>query len=128
KIATMGRLKISNEFSVLLASRADTPVIVLDAGMRVVSVNDAFRRLGTQPPQEGQWIYEAQAGAWNTAELHALLELDLPREIIIRNRHAQIDFPGLGRRSVKIDGYHVCGDNGPVICGFLAFTLEPQVT
>ena len=127
KLEALGRLTAANEFSVLLASLSETPVVVLDSGLRVLVVNDAFRRLGTEPPREGQRFYDAHGGAWNTVEVHALLEEEMPREVTVRNRRLQIELPGLGRRWVAIDGCHICDDDGPASCRFLAFRIEsPQ--
>ncbi|HET6486853.1 MAG TPA: CheR family methyltransferase, partial [Spirochaetia bacterium] len=79
KLAVSRRLEIANEFALHLASDAQTPVLVLDAGLRVAMTNDAFRRQLPVAAPEGQWIYEIQAGAWDTEEIHALLEVEMPR-------------------------------------------------
>ena len=128
KIAVTQRLEIANEFTLHLVSHAETPVIVLDAGLRIVMTNDAFRRQLPVAVQDGQWIYEVQAGAWNTEEMHALLEVEMPRNLTVRDRRVQLDFPQLGRRFVHIDGYLVCGGDGPVICRYLAFRIDPVVS
>ncbi|HTP58604.1 MAG TPA: PAS domain-containing protein, partial [Spirochaetia bacterium] len=77
KIAVSQRLKTANEFALHLASHAETPVIVLDAGLRIALTNDAFRKIAPLPVHDGQRIYEAQGGAWNTDDMHALLEVEL---------------------------------------------------
>ena len=71
--------------------------------------NDAFRRLVAVPVQDGQWIYEAQGGAWNTDDMHALLEVELARDVTVQRRRIRIDIAG-GNRSMLVDGYLVCGD------------------
>jgi two-component system CheB/CheR fusion protein len=128
KVVMLGRLKVADEFSLLLASHEETPVIVLDADLRVVAANDAFRRLGTAAPLVGQWIYEAQGGAWNTADIHALLEVEMPREPSVNNRRLQMELPGLGRRWARVDGHDVRADDGQTIFRYLALTLEPPST
>ncbi len=127
KMETVGRLKVANEFAIRLASGAPLPVVVLDTGMRIVWSNDAFRGLTGEPCREGQWIYETQGGAWNTPDMHAFLETEMLRDIIVKDRTLHIELPGGARRVVRIDGYLVCGDDAKGICRFLAVRLEPAL-
>ncbi|MGA2764294.1 MAG: chemotaxis protein CheB [Spirochaetia bacterium] len=119
KIAVAERLRAAQDFVLRLASTR-TPALVLDAGLRIVTANDAFRRLVPPPVQDGQGIYEAHGGAWNTDDMHALLEGD----VAVRDRRVQIDFPRIGRRSVRVDSHLVAGKESQGVARFLAFSFE----
>ncbi len=124
KVAAILRLKIADGFVMDLASRTDTPVMVLDSQLRIVMTNNAFVRFAPADVQEGQWIYEAQGGAWNTEEMHAFLETELVRDLTVTDRRVQIDIPQQGRRSVRIDGHLVSSEEGTVLYRFLAFAID----
>ena len=85
-----------------------------------MTANDAFRRLVPPRVQDGQGIYEAQGGAWNTDDMHALLEGDLA----VRDRRVQIDFPQVGLRAVRVDSHLLAGEESQGVVRFLSFSLE----
>jgi two-component system, chemotaxis family, CheB/CheR fusion protein len=128
RIAISNRLKAANDFALQLASHAGTPVMVLDAGLRIVMTNDAFRKMAPAPVQDGQMVYEAQGGAWNTDDMHALLEVELVRDLAVKGRRIRVDLPPVGPRFVRVDGYLVCADEGGVVCRFLSFTSDSPST
>lgn len=65
-----------NRYAAALIENAPTSTVVLDAGLRVVSANDAFRRkFGVSPEEtDHRSIYELDDGQWNFPGLHNLLE------------------------------------------------------
>ena len=126
KTALTRRLRVANECALRLATHADTPVVALDDALRILMTNDAFRTMSPAPVPDGQRFYEAQGGAWNTDDMRALLEVELIRDLAVKGRSVQIDFPEVGRRSLRVDGYLVGGEEGPVICRFLAFSADSQ--
>ena len=126
KTALTQRLRVANECALRLATHADTPVVALDDALRILMTNDAFRTMSPAPVPDGQRFYEAQGGAWNTDDMRALLEVELIRDLAVKGRSIQIDFPEVGRRSLRVDGYLVSGEEGPVICRFLAFSADSQ--
>jgi two-component system, chemotaxis family, CheB/CheR fusion protein len=78
------------------------PLLVLDASLRVESVNRAFyRTFGVSPADTiGKFIYELGNGQWDIPELRALLEEILPQNHTIEDFLVEWGFEHLGRRSM----------------------------
>ncbi len=125
KVTAAARLRVASDFAVHIASPGREAVVVLDRGSMILSRSASFAGLGTAPAEVGQRFYEAHGGAWNTEEVRALLEVEMPREIAVKDRRLTLDLPGIGRRSVRIDGYYVSADDGSTAARFLAVSLDP---
>ena len=96
------------------------PVLVLDPHRRVVLANrdfcDTFR---VEPDAvEGCRIYEIGNDAWEIPALRRLIEEILPTESRVSDWAIRQDFPGLGRRDLRINASQL-----PPLAGFPALTL-----
>jgi len=81
------------------------PLLVLDAGLRVVSANPAFYRSFALSPQdaEHQSIYALNKGQWDIPGLRQLLQDILPMNSAFENFEVEHDFPGLGRKVLLLN-------------------------
>jgi two-component system CheB/CheR fusion protein len=93
------------EFTEAVIGTAREPMMVLDAGLRVVSANAPFyRAFGGAPEEvEGRPFFDLDGGRWDVPPLRPLLEGLLPDDRTIRNlevEHAPADG---GRRRMRIN-------------------------
>ena len=81
------------------------PLLVLDAGLRVVSANPAFYRSFALSPQdaERQSIYALNKGQWDIPGLRQLLQDILPKNSAFEDFEVEHDFPGLGRKVLLLN-------------------------
>ena len=82
------------------------PLIVLDGKLRVVSANDAYYRIFKTTPKEteGGFFYELGKGQWNLHRLRELLSKVLPANQIFQDFEMVQIFPGIGRRTMLLNG------------------------
>ena len=100
------------------------PLLVLDAGLRVVSANPAFCRTFALSPRdvEGQIIYELNHGQWDMAGLRELLEDILPRDSAFEDFEVEHDFPGLGRKVLRLNARRLEQESG--VPGMILLAIE----
>ena len=81
------------------------PLLVLDAGLHVVSASRAFYDTFRVAHQEtlGRRIYELGNGQWDIGALRTLLEDVLPRQTILREFEVEHVFEHLGRRVMLLN-------------------------
>ena len=93
------RLELSEAYFRHIVHTIREPLLILDAGMRIVSANRGFYRLtGMAPEQvEGEELFRIGGGRWDHPELRALLEEVLPTDHRFEDLELEID-PGLGKR------------------------------
>jgi PAS domain S-box-containing protein len=95
------------------------PLLVLDAGLRVVQANVAFYRTfrTTEPETEGRRLDELDGGHWDIPSLRTALENIIPRNESFEDFEVQGEFPGLGRKVMLLDARRVVRDEGgePVV-------------
>jgi two-component system CheB/CheR fusion protein len=91
----------------LVLSTAKEPLLTLGADLKVRKANEAFyRTFGMKPEDtEGQFIYEAGQGQWNTLELRKLLEDVLPKSKEIRDFPMEATFPEIGKRKLLVNAF-----------------------
>ncbi len=81
------------------------PLISLTADLCVKKANRAFYELFRVAPEEteGRFIFDVGGGHWNIPKLRTMLEEILPRQTELNNYEVTAEFPGLGRRTMKLD-------------------------
>ncbi len=82
------------------------PYIILRGDLRVNSASDVFYRdFQVRPIEtEGRLIYELGNGQWDIPALRTLLENILPHNRFFSGYEVSHDFPGLGRRTMLLNG------------------------
>ena len=85
------------------------PLIVLDAGLRVVSANAAFYRTfeATSAATEGKSIFELGNRQWDIPELRELLEELLPKNTAFNDFEIDSDLPNIGRRIMLLNARRI---------------------
>ena len=81
------------------------PLLVLDADLRVISVNDAFTDTFKVRGDEsvGMPLYALGNGQWNIPELHTLLDEVLPQHAIICDYQVRHTFDHIGLRVMRLN-------------------------
>jgi PAS domain S-box-containing protein len=97
------------EYAENIVSTIREPLLVLDAGLRIISVNQSFYRDFSATPEEteGKLIYEVADGQWNIPKLRELLENILPKNTSFENYEVDHEFPNLGRRIMILNARRI---------------------
>jgi len=85
------------------------PLVVLDGGLVVESVNNAFCQHFNVDPAEanGRRIYDLGNGQWKIPDLRALLEDVIPDGRDVTDFRVDHDFPSLGRRIMMLNAHRM---------------------
>jgi len=95
----------SRAFAESIVATVREPLLVLDDKLCVVSANPAFLRAFKMPVRavERRLVYELGGGQWDLPALRRLLEEILPRNTSFEDFPVAHDFPGLGRRTLRLN-------------------------
>jgi two-component sensor histidine kinase len=91
------------------------PLVVLDSHLRVITASRSFYlkfQVDRQSTQ-GRLLYDLGEGQWNVAELKILLEKILPEHGIVEAYEVDREFPGLGRRTMRLSARQVFYEGNP---------------
>jgi PAS domain S-box-containing protein len=85
------------------------PLIVLDAGLRVITANKSFYQKFKVDPKEtlGRLIYDLGNRQWNIPALRKLLENILPNNTSFENYEIEHYFPHIGRRIMLLNARRI---------------------
>jgi two-component system CheB/CheR fusion protein len=89
-----GQLQEALEYAENILSTIREPLLILDAGLRIISASQSFYRTFAVTPKEteGTLIYEVGDGQWNIPKLRELLEDILPKNTSFENFEVEHDF------------------------------------
>ncbi|MDB5308581.1 MAG: sensor histidine kinase [Gemmataceae bacterium] len=98
------------------------PLLVLDAGLRVVVANASFYRTfgGTSSVTDGRELVAIDSGRWNHPRLRTLLGNVIPEDGSFRDLEVEIDCPRFGRRVMVLDAHRVVRDEDGIPMVLLA--------
>jgi two-component system, chemotaxis family, CheB/CheR fusion protein len=70
-----------------VAGTVDEPVVILDLGLRVTMINEAFERAFglSLDDMQGRFLYDFAPGRWRATSLHRLLEQEIPQQGSVRD-------------------------------------------
>ncbi|RJQ41082.1 MAG: PAS domain-containing protein [Nitrospiraceae bacterium] len=90
------------------------PLVILDAGLKVVSASRSFYELFRLSPDEtkGQYIYNISNRQWDISRLRELLEAILPDSETFDNYEIECDIPVIGRRKMQLNARRISGEKG----------------
>jgi two-component system CheB/CheR fusion protein len=102
-------VQAARDFAESIVDTVREPLIVLDAGLRVVSANRSFYRGFLVRPEEteGQLLYELGNRQWDIPELRELLEEILPKQSTFRDFRVTHDFETIGKRTMLLNARQV---------------------
>jgi two-component system, chemotaxis family, CheB/CheR fusion protein len=98
-----------HKYAEAIVSTSREPILVLDVGLRVKALNDAFLKMFevSREETEGRKVYELGSGEWNNPELLRLLREILPKKTEIKDFDVVYDFPKLGSRIMRLNASQV---------------------
>ena len=99
-------------------------LLVLDEALRVQSVNRAFLQTFAVPADQtnGRLIYELGSRQWDIPELRRLLTKVVPRDSVVEGFEVEHDFPGIGRKIMRLNARKVFSQGNHV--PFLLLAIE----
>ena len=102
-------LQYEKTYSESIVETVQDPLIVLNAQLRITSVNSAFYRMFQVRPEDvvGHLIYDLGNQQWDIARLRELLEEIIPKEAAFRDFQVEHEFPGIGRRTMLLSARRV---------------------
>jgi two-component system CheB/CheR fusion protein len=98
-------LRDARKYAESIVNTVPTPLIVLDADLKVISANRCFYQTFKVARQstEGELIYELGNGQWDIPKFRELLEEILPDETTVEDFTVEHDFPNIGKRTISIN-------------------------
>lgn len=108
------RLTVSKNYSQDIVSTLREPLVVLNKHLKVKSANDAFYKKFhlDESEIEGTTIFDLENKGWNIPELKNLLKEILPKHSSFYNYEITHDFPGLGQRTMLLNGREIIREEG----------------
>ena len=99
---------VTNYAGALIES-AHSPILLLDASLRVVKANDAFRRTFAVSSEETDHrpVYDLGNRQWNIPRLRELLENILPDNGRVDDFEVRHQFPNLGERTMMLNARRI---------------------
>jgi two-component system, chemotaxis family, CheB/CheR fusion protein len=87
------------------------PLLVLDHEFRIRRVTSAFYNDFQVTPEEtlGRSIFSVGNAQWNTPQLRTLLEEALIRDVSFRDLDIEHEFPGIGKRTMRLNARRISG-------------------
>ena len=99
----------AREYAESVINTVREPLIILDQGLRVVTVSRSFYDFFKVKPEEtvGQLIYDLGNKQWDIPKLRELLETILPQKATFDNYEVEHDFAGVGRRIMLLNARQI---------------------
>jgi two-component system CheB/CheR fusion protein len=90
------------------------PLVILDAGLRVVTANRSFYRTFQVTPEETErrFLFDLGNRQWNIPRLQTLLEEILPQDNTVEDFEVEQDFENIGRRTMLLNARRVLSAAG----------------
>ena len=97
-------LKRARDFAEAVVATVREPLLVLDAGLRVRTANQAFYGLFQMESKDvvGHQIYEVGGRRWDIPKLRELLENILPKKTVMMDFELEQTYPGIGLRTMLL--------------------------
>jgi PAS domain S-box-containing protein len=102
-------LKESEDYLASIVQTVRESLIVLDADLQVLSVNDHFLKTFkvSLEETEGKKLYDLGNGQWNIPALRELLESILPTNNPVEEFEVEHDFPQIGKKLMLVNAHRV---------------------
>ena len=128
--AAAEQLKRLSEFFYAIINTIRQPLLVLDADLRVMSVNDSFLHTFKVSRVEtaNKFLYRLGNEQWNIPKLRMLLEQILPKGQAVVNFEVDHKFEKIGRRKMLVNARRLfqAGNNEPMILMAIEDMTERQ--
>jgi PAS domain S-box-containing protein len=99
----------AREYAESIVATVREPLLVLDAGLRVVSASRSFYQIFEVTPREteGKRIFELGNCQWDIPQLRKLLEDILPESSTFDGFEVEHDFPTIGRKTMLLNARRI---------------------
>jgi PAS domain S-box-containing protein len=99
----------AREYAESIVETVREPLVVLDANLRVISVNPSFCQTFKVTPEDagGKLIYDLGNRQWNIPKLQALLEEVICRNNQFQNFEVDHEFLAIGRRTMLLNARQI---------------------
>jgi len=99
----------AREYAESIVETVRGPLVVLDAGLRVISANRSFYQTFKVTPEEtrGQLLYDIGNRQLDILRLRELLEQILPENTAFEDFEVEYDFPTIGRRVMLLNARRI---------------------
>ncbi len=96
----------ARDFAAATLETVPVPVVVLDAGLRITSANDAFYRVfrASTAATRGKPLGELPHGPWRSAELARDLARALEQGVAFQDLELECELPEAGHRTMLLSG------------------------
>ena len=107
-------LKRARDFAEAVVATVREPLLVLDAGLRVRTANQAFFGLFQMESKDvvGHQIYEVGGRRWDIPKLRELLENILPKQTVMMDFELEQTYPGIGLRTLLLQAREIRQGDG----------------
>jgi two-component system CheB/CheR fusion protein len=107
-------LKRARDFAEAVVATVREPLLVLDAGLRVRTANQAFYGLFHIESRDvaGHQIYHIKGLHWDIPRLRDLLENILPRQSVMMDFELEQTYPGIGLRTLLLHAREIRQSDG----------------
>jgi len=101
--------KLALHYMETLAEVARESFLILDADLRVISVNEVFYKNFQVTPRQTENIllYNLGNGQWNIPELKKLLEEILPKKKVVKDYEVTHDFETIGKKTIMLNARQI---------------------
>jgi two-component system CheB/CheR fusion protein len=101
----------ARDFAEGMVETVQHPLLVLDHDFRIQRVTSGFYKDFQVTPNEtlGQSIFAIGNGQWNFPQLRTRLEDALIRDVSFRDLSVEHEFPGIGRRTMRLNAQRISG-------------------
>jgi two-component system CheB/CheR fusion protein len=117
-------IEAARDYAQRIVETVREPLVILDADLCVVSVNQAFYRTFEMEEEnvENASLFDLGKGEWDTPELRELLEEILPQETVLHDYEVKQDFRDVGERRMLLNARELVSDGEDQRLILLAFT------
>jgi two-component sensor histidine kinase len=123
-INAIQRLEDAQTLAQAIVDTIHEPLVVLDAELRVLVASRAFYETFKVDAEQtrGCLLYALGDGQWDIPALRLLLETIIPEQTAMDDFEVDHDFPGVGRRIMRLNARKVRYETSPDATILLAFT------
>ena len=99
----------AREYAENIVETVREPLLVLDAGLKIVTANQSFYATFRVTSQEtlGKFIYDLGNRQWNIPALRLLLEDILPHETLFNCYEVEQEFPEIGKKTMLLNARQI---------------------
>jgi len=108
------QLRMSRDFAEAIVGTVREPLVVLDARLRIISVNEAYSKIFqvNKKDMENALIYEVGNRQWDIPELRKLLDTILPANSHFQDFEIEQIFPIIGYRKMLLNARRIYQKDG----------------